>query len=134
MDAIWVQVVRRRPCCPNFGRRNVRLTNDHLQTHHDGRWNLFFVSGTKGRNPDHFFSKFVLIPHGKRGFGKDRCRREHGWTFHGSWNPSLHTADSDFTSLIDDATDGGEGEGYRHHHIHLGIQIDSCHVGKGNVW
>jgi hypothetical protein len=134
MDAIWVQVVKFRACCPNFGDRNVRLNIEDLQTAHDGLWNLFFVSGTEGRDRDHFFSKLVMIPHGKRGYGKDRVRREHGWTFHGSWNSNGDEAKSELTKLINGATKGGDGDRRRRHHIHLGIHMDSCQAGKGNSW
>ena len=136
MDAIWVQVVKRGPCCPNFGERNVRITTDHLRTHHDGLWNLFFVSGTEGRDSDHYFSKFVLIPHGKRGFGKDRCKKQHGWTFKGSWNSSSTNDDDDsnLKLLLENAAAHKNSEGYKRHHIHVGISLDTCHVGKGNLW
>jgi hypothetical protein len=127
IDAIWVQAVSRPfPCCRGFGKRNTRVTTDDLQSEHDGMWNLFYVSGTEGRNPNHYFEKLVLIPRGERGYGKDRCRREFGWIFKGQWHCS--EGESGLNELLGEFK---KKDGYRFVHVHVGIRLDSFEAGKG---
>ncbi len=83
--AIWTQFSTvKGGCCRGFGVRMVFVEDDDLQEMHDGDWNLFLVEGQYGRNEQHYFYKFVLIPHGANGYGKKTCRRNYGWTFVGA--------------------------------------------------
>ena len=130
MEAIWVQAVwGTRPCCRGFGKRNVRVTIEDIQEAHTGTWNLFYVSGTEGRNSDHYFEKLVLIPRGERGFGKERCRRDFGWSFVGQWQ--CHEGEQGLSDLLESYK---ENDGYRFVHIHLGIRMDEMDAGKGTSY
>mmetsp|Transcript_29522 Transcript_29522/g.48716 ORF Transcript_29522/g.48716 Transcript_29522/m.48716 type:complete len:159 (+) Transcript_29522:96-572(+) len=134
MDAIWVQVARRRKdrsCCPGFGKRLVRVTIDKLTSSHNGWWDLFSVSGTEGRNSDHYFKKLVLIPQGTKTFDEERCIKVHGWELEGRWDASIQSAEEDLQDLLEEHL---TQDGYTKTHAHVGIYMESCFAGKGNSY
>jgi hypothetical protein len=132
MDAIWVQVVDEhwRSCCRGFGKRSVRVDMEDLTNHHSGRWNLFYVSGTEGRNSDHYFHKLVLIPQGTRGFGKTGCAKR-GWTFVGKWTADAQSSAANLSNLLRAYK---SESGFEVCHVHLGLHMPSYWAGKGNSY
>ena len=83
--AIWTQLsFKRGGCCRGFGVRWVCVDDEDLLEVHDGEWNIFLVEELNGRNEEHYFYKFVLIPHGANGYGKKTCRKKYGWKFAGA--------------------------------------------------
>jgi cold shock CspA family protein len=57
---LWTQCCR-TPCCPGFGRRTVQMAS-HDFLPHAAEWAIYYISFTRGRNPQHEFFKFVLAP------------------------------------------------------------------------
>eukprot|EP00957_Ditylum_brightwellii_P013694 1032307-Ditylum_brightwellii.AAC.1 len=91
-DCIWTQAVpessrNRGGCCRGFGRRTVRVDEEHLTEVHDEKWNLYKVSENQGRNQRHYFYKFALIASSSQDYTKDDCEKL-GWVFLGSVNAS----------------------------------------------
>lgn len=101
---------------------------DELIKCHDGYWNLYYVSGTEGRNSDHFFKKLLLIPRGAKGYGKERCKKVHGWSYEAQWDSSSESAEVDLQDLLETWQ---THDGYEVCHVHVGIHMESCCVGKG---
>ena len=108
---------------------------DDLVRCHDGRWSLYFVSGTKGDKRKgnegalHFFQKLLMIPVGATGYGKARCKAL-GWDLVGHWNASNDTRRLPrLRSLLK----GYETEdGYDRTHVHIGIHMEALSAGQGN--
>lgn len=131
MHAIWVQAMTRRraSCCPGFGKRRVGIKISDLIECHSGLWNLYFVSETEGRNSDHFFTKLVLLPQGTKGFGKEHCRKVLGWKYKNQWDVTAESAMGNLKTLLEDYH---TKDGYERCHVHIGIHMESCDVGRGH--
>jgi hypothetical protein len=117
LEVIWLQVSDRYiGCCPGFGKRVVHLRNKNLEQ--GRRYRVYLVTEHPGRKGDHYFYKFVVIPEGQRGFGKQSCLHR-GWTWEGDIDGT--TARGDLRKLLDHYREDGPGDV---NHVHVGLAID----------
>ena len=83
-DCIWFQAVSASNwpldgCCKIFGPRAIHLRRGDFERWDQDGWRLWLVEDRQGRNPEHYFFKLALVPHGKRNYGLKSCKRN-GWT------------------------------------------------------
>ena len=122
--ALWVQALEdgQEPCCRGHGRRAVEVSESDLEGFHRGRWNLWKVSGTRGRNEDHYFYKMALVPQGLYGKGKKTLLRK-GWKLIDegidSWYMLRH-----LEQVLDDYWEDGSDD---FNHVHIGIDLSEVH-------
>ena len=119
-DVIWVQAVSNKSmgCCRGFGRRCVVVQNNDFTKEHDGLWNIFLVDEQSGRNESHYFYKFVALPKGTYGYGKDSCGKL-GWKLEGEFHAG--NARQTLSVVLDDYYSGEEDVFY---HVHIGIKMN----------
>jgi len=132
IKVIWTHALmkQRSPsCCPKFGERRVGVTLEDFTLCHDGRWSLYFVSGTEGENEDHFFQKLLLIPVGTPGYGKANCKTL-GWTLVGFWNASNDT--KSLSKLHDLLKPYETEDDHERCHLHIGIHMEELAAGEGH--
>ena len=131
-EAIWAQALidNRTAGSRGFGPRRVEVSLDALKEEHDGKWSLYYVKGTQGNNPDHFFYKFALIPSGARNFDKRRCS-QNGWRHVGDIDVRRSGAFAKLQSLLDRYADNDTHENV---HVHLGLKLESLDAPKGNFY
>lgn len=102
----------------------VPVENDALVGAYDGEWNLYLVEHRYGRNEEHYFYKFALIPHGTRGFGKKTCLEKLGWSFVGSVNANEALQDLREHLTPYHTGDKNADDNVRMNHVHIGIMMD----------
>lgn len=137
LDVIWTQYSTSKikaTCCFGFGSRKVFLhkgaflfnENDNID------WNLHLVTEHEGHSDDHYFYKFVLIPSGKRNFGRKTCVQRHNWEFVGvipvDSSDDENSPIRELGDLLKPYYHGDEynGDGsIERYHVHVGVCIES---------
>eukprot|EP01084_Bolivina_argentea_P034534 63943_1 len=80
LELIWVQAVPGYDdeCCPGFGDEIVNISQKVFKHWDRDEWVLWKVAEHRGKNPDHYFYKFILVPKGYAGLGKKTLLNK-GW-------------------------------------------------------
>jgi hypothetical protein len=132
-DAIWTQFCfRKGGCCRGFGVRMVPIEDNDLVKAHNGDWNLYLVEKRYGRNEEHYFYKFAMIPGGVDGYGKKTCINKHRWEFVGTVD-----AYGPIQDLRDHLTpyhtgDMNDDSNVRMNHVHIGIMMDELQTQRSS--
>lgn len=137
--AIWVQAMvkdsseeEQHCCCPGFGQRRVTVDLENLLLfQHDGKFSLYHIRSTNGRNPDHCFHDFALIQSGTPGLGKRKCKQK-GWHHRGDFNVRAKATWRRLENSFQNYIESIKGENTKTEHIHIAIRVDQIHAPKGN--